>query len=219
MNKQKVVLFDIDYTLFDTTKFKELVAEILSKDIPLMSAEKIFNLIDETWQDLRKTNQYNPKYFPEMFEKKLNGNKIDQKLFEKIWYDQSLIVKCIYPEVLSVLEKIEKVENIKVGIFSAGLDMLQKAKISALENFFHKEHIHVVVSKQENINMIAEKYKESDLFVVDDFLEILEIIKEKKSDTKTIWVKRGKIALNTVSNFIPDYAVDSIDTVPVIIAG
>lgn len=153
--KKKIVLFDIDYTLFDTDFFKKT--------------------------NLRK--------------------------------------HLVYDEVDDVLSRLSKIA--KLGIFSEGDLNLQKTKLlrTDIHKYFSKEHIHIVPKKDETIEGILQKYKNTTVFLVDDKLTILHQAKTIRPSLFTIWVKRGKYAKNQkpVKGFVPDAIIESLnELIPVI---
>lgn len=153
--KQKIVLFDIDYTLFDTGIFKET--------------------------QLTKHN--------------------------------------IYEEVLHVLSDLSK--KVILGIFSEGEIGFQKNKLkkTGIERFFLKEHIHIVIRKEENLKKILAKYKNNKLFLIDDKLTILYEAKTEFPYVFTIWVKRGEYAQKQkpIKDFVPDAIIGNLrEVIPII---
>lgn len=148
MKKQKIVLFDIDYTLFNTDIFKKT--------------------------QLQKHS--------------------------------------VYEEVYSVLNQLSKIA--KLGIFSEGDLNLQKTKLlkTDIHKYFSKEHIHIVPKKDEIIEGILQKYKNTTVFLVDDKLTVLYRAKTLMSSIFTIWVKRGIYAKSQrpINNFTPDAIIEDL---------
>lgn len=151
--KEKIILFDIDYTLFDTKLFKE------------------------------------------------------SQLSEYSLYEEAI-------ETLDVLGA-----SIRLGIFSEGDLDFQKTKLvkTLIHDKFPQEHIHIVESKKLSVVGVIEKYKDSQLILVDDKLEVLEQAKEISESVITIWVKRGPFAESTESKFTPDYKVSVLFELPALI--
>lgn len=151
--KEKIILFDIDYTLFDTKLFKE------------------------------------------------------SKLSEYSLYEESL-------ETLDMLGA-----SVKLGIFSEGDLDFQKSKLikTLIHDRFPEEHVHIVESKKLSVTGVIEKYKDSQLILVDDKLEVLEQAKKISENVITIWVKRGPFAESTESIFTPDHKVSVLSELPALI--
>jgi FMN phosphatase YigB (HAD superfamily) len=157
LNKNKIVLFDIDYTLFDTQTFK----------------------------------------------------------------DSSLTNFSLYNEVLPVLESLANITEL--GIFSKGEDTFQNYKLqqTGISNFFKQEHVHVFEDKDINLKSIIGKYKDFEIYFVDDRLATLYDAKIINSSVFTIWIKRGPFALNEtlLTNFSPDATLDNLKEVSAIVSG
>lgn len=147
MNK-KIVLFDIDYTLFDTDTFKQ-------------SNLQNHSLYDETH------------------------------------------------EVLNQLSKIAK-----LGIFSEGELEFQKNKLTKtkIKRYFKPKYTHIVEEKDANLQKILLKYKDNQLFLVDDKLMVLYRAKTLRPSIFTIWIKRGVYAKSQrpINNFTPDAIIENL---------
>ncbi len=145
---KKIVLFDIDYTLFDTDLFKE----------------------------------------------------------------SNLTTYKLYDEAKDVLEKLSSVAE--VGIFSQGENTFQREKLkqTLIDSHFKEENIHIFARKDENIGSVLDKYKERDVFFVDDKLGVLKLAKDLNGDVFTIWVERGPFAANqeNIIGFEPDAVVSNL---------
>lgn len=150
---KKIVLFDIDNTLFDTLRFKSTNFEIFS-----------------IYEDVHET--------------------------------------------LTVLAEIAD-----LGIFSEGELAFQEQKLfrTNIENYFLKEHVHIVPEKIAAIEALVKKYKEGDsqVFLIDDKLPILPVIKKHFPSLVTIWIKRGEHAPKQppIEGFTPDAEIISLQEV------
>ena len=155
--KKKVVLFDIDYTLFDTDMFKE-------------------------------TN---------------------------------LTTFVLYDEVVDVLEKLK--ETVYLGIFSEGNLDLQTTKLlkTKIHSSFVKEHIHIVVSKEEKIEEILKIYKNDTIILVDDKLTVLHKAKKLLPSLIAVWVKRGIYAKKQlpIVDFTPDAIIENLSELVSVVEG
>lgn len=153
---KKIILFDIDNTLFNTLKFKESNSQMFS----------------------------------------------------------------LYEEVYGVLEELSKVAYL--GIFSEGDIVFQKNKLKQtnIEKYFLEEHTHIVSKKAEAIEQLIKKYKDhNQVYLVDDKLTILPIIKKDFPSVFTIWIKRGEYApfQQPIENFSPDAEIEKLEEVILLI--
>lgn len=198
---KKVILFDIDYTLFDTEIFRKK----LYKNISLAVKEdrsKIESIGKIIYEELRnKYGYFNPIEFIKKFKKRLKSNT-DLAAIEKSIWDEKAFQASIYKETVEVLDAVEK--SAQVGIFSKGHDRFQRAKLKAIAHFLQIKHIHIVVDKYASLPELIRKYEKHKLYLVDDELEALHSASKLRRDILTIWVKRGKYA--TKQEPIPEFA-------------
>ncbi len=188
MNK-KIILFDIDYTLFDTTKFKKLIADALVSLVPHTD----FTIVDEIYSEVRVNGSFDPAVFAKLFKEKFE-TKTTQEEIEQLWWDKQLIQKALYPEVLATLQQLHARNDLILGIFSAGKKDFQLQKISSLREFFPQQYIHIADFKEKILSEVLEKYTNNTIVLVDDIITILQKATLLNHDVFSIWVKRGKFA-------------------------
>lgn len=156
MKSRKIVLFDIDNTLFNTVRFKETNLQIFS----------------------------------------------------------------IYEDVLETLTELSEIADL--GIFSEGVLAFQQQKLykTNIENYFLKEHVHIVPEKIHAIEALVEKYKNhNEVFLIDDKLPILPVVKKHFPSIVAIWIKRGEHAPHQppIEGFTPDAEIYSLkEVIPLI---
>lgn len=142
---KKIILFDIDYTLFDTAQFKE----------------------------------------------------------------SGLTIYKLYEEVEEALKTLSFIAEI--GIFSQGEGEFQREKLkqTLIHDHFKEENIHIFVSKDENLGNVLDKYKDREIFLVDDKLEVLKLGKDLNENVYAIWLKRGPFAdvQEDIVGFTPDATI------------
>lgn len=156
MNVKKIVLFDIDNTLFNTLRFKETNLQVFS----------------------------------------------------------------VYEDVHETLTELAKIADL--GIFSEGMLAFQEQKLyeTNIENYFTKDHVHIVPQKIHAIEALVEKYKDQNkVFLIDDKLPILPVVKKHFPSIVAIWIKRGEYAPNQppIKGFTPDAEIYSLkEAIPLI---
>src|SRR3989344_3789437 len=99
---------------------------------------------------------------------------IDYTLFDTGYFKESLRTKHkVYEEVKDVLGKLSKIAIL--GIFSEGDLEFQKKKLNqtGIEDYFEKDHTHIVLNKLSEFEKILRKYEDRITFFVDDKLSIL----------------------------------------------
>jgi len=138
---------------------------------------------------------------------------IDYTLFDTEHFKKSLLTKHrIYEEVKDVLEKLSKIALL--GIFSEGDLEFQRKKLNktAINDYFEKDHTHIVLSKLSELRRILKKYENRVIFFIDDKLSILHDAKKMLPRVVTVWVKRGIYAENQkeIPGFKPDAEVKTL---------
>ena len=209
IDKKKVVLFDIDYTLFDTEDFRKNLYKNISQAVG-EDINKIEPIGKSIYAKLRKKYGYfNPAEFIKNF-KGYMKNDVDFSAVEESIWNEEAFRRCIYKEVDDILSEIKKIAQ--VGIFSKGHDRFQRAKLKTIEHFLEIKHIHIVVDKYANLPQIINKYAKHKLYLVDDELEALHFASKLRSDVFTIWVKRGRYAAEQkpIPGFTPNLVVTNL---------
>ena len=168
MNKPKIILFDIDHTLFNTDLFREIIYKKLSKKLRLKNDDFFLKLIKKS----EKIAINKKKYFdPDFFIKTLIGlanSKLKTDDLKSEFWDESNFEKAIYPEATSALNQIKRDKNISIGIFSRGQTKFQKKKIEILEESLDEEHVHIFINKLDQIGKIVNRYKDHQILIVDN---------------------------------------------------
>ena len=184
----EAIIFDLDYTLYDESKFLEKVVNdtnIIKKKIKIDYKFRLLskNIIIDI---LKKNNSYNKKNSLIIFND-LKKNKVKLKL---------------YKGFLPLLKKLKK-DKIKVGILTNGNPLIQKNKIKNLK--IKKYFNSIVFSKnlgkekphKKSFLTIMKKIKSNpkkSLFVGDH--KDNDIVGAKSIGMKTLWVNHLKSNYN-----------------------
>ena len=215
MDKPKIVLFDIDYTLFDVARFRKKIFKSIIGFVGKNKIDKIDKILEDIYHTSReRVGYFNMVSFLEDVSRKFKINvALTNILKDEIFSDN------LYEETKEVLESIAKDPSIKIGIFSGGESGFQLKKIEQVENFFNKDHVHIIKYKHLNVQRIIKKYKDFQVYLVDDVLDILNNAKKIDKSVITIWIKRGRFAqqLKKISGFKPDATVDNLKEIVSII--
>lgn len=215
--KQKVVLFDIDYTLFDTERFRKKLYQALS-DVLQRGDVYTKRLAQDIYEEIRKeTGYFEPTAFVRKLFAQLKTDQDRNDVRKAIWNRQNFR-ECIYEETSSVVDKLSRVAL--VGIFSKGYNAFQRAKLSTIQHLLDDQHIHITVDKSITLPEIVKKYEQMKLYLVDDALDVLHIAKQMDKHIFTIWVKRGRFAKaqEPIAGFTPDAIVKDLRAIPAIIS-
>ena len=207
--KLPIILFDIDYTLFDVgyfdNNFHKYLSELFSIDKSLIrekSTETILDLIKKDYfLDIDKFLQV----FLSKIDKKQHIREIEEFLFGKDFFKRGF-----YPEVEFTIRSLKNA--FRLGIFSQGHKKLQGAKInqSGLRKFFDDELIYIKKPLKLNfLPHLKERHINDKIILVDDKLEVLYEVKKYIPSFFTVWVKRGKYAekQKNIEGFKPELTV------------
>lgn len=209
LKNKTVILFDIDYTLFDTDRYRELLYSELGKELGYKSFSEFYPITKIVSAEVRlKYGYYNPSLV-------LNGllqhkkRETNFETIEKIFWGENIYEKSLYTQTKAILETLTTFENLTIGILSTGLDKHQLAKIRSIDKYLHKEHIHIFVDKVQQLPNILEKYSDSRIILIDDLPKVLVAAKNLNKDVNTILIKREKKYEETIeiSDYKPDFLI------------
>ena len=195
-NKKIVVLFDIDYTIFNTVMFVENVYE---KNYKSIGKETFYKILEEIRTNLKQV--LNDK------------NTIRSNIASSLWL-QAGLGQNFYEETITVLEETNKM--VTVGIFSKGDEKFQKEKIKCISRFFSEDNINITLDKYKKLPEIIKKYKGNKLIIVDDILKVLYTAKTLNEDIYTVWIKRKvgneEYVFNqeSIEGFSPDVTMSNL---------
>jgi FMN phosphatase YigB (HAD superfamily) len=211
MDKQKVVLFDIDYTLFNTDLFREKVYPAIAKKINYGNVDEFYRLARDLEKILReKQGHFSPEAFIAELKSKIPGLVSTHEL-ETIITDDSVYSESLFEASEDVLEALGKA-GITIGILSTGNTEFQHRKIKHLIHNFSEDHIHIFVDKLLEIKNVLEKYRNYQVYIIDDLPTILTEAKRQNNSVTTIWVDRRKKfeGSDIIDEFKPDHTISDI---------
>ena len=209
--KKKVILFDIDHTLFNGHEYRKNIYRGMAKKAHIEDEEKFIEIADEAYLEMRKVGPFIPDIFPIMVAQKLPMPVDPKDLEEVIWLEETFRMS-LFEETLDVLQVLSKRKDVTLGIFSTGSQDLQRAKIKTISEFFPKEHMHIFLRKDDEIMNIIQQYKDDQLYLIDDYMDILYNAKRLDKNVYTVWVKRGWVAMHQkpIKGFTPDMTVTNL---------
>ena len=133
---KKIVLFDIDYTLFNTDKFRDVVYRKVAKKI---GQNYNASFIIKTKEAEEITRHALGKYEPQFFLKTIcNFYNSDTKIseLEKEYRENENFTQSVYEDVHEALANISKIKEVTIGILSTGESDFQKKKIEIVKKLF-----------------------------------------------------------------------------------
>jgi len=177
----RIIFFDIDKTLFDREKYLSDFFKLLENDHGLTSRE--VDLIGSYYKEIKEEYGYfsSEAFLTRIYEEfpSLEGKLNYYFSYEKL--DSFLFQDC---KVLS------EIKNGRLGIFSKGDSVLQKAKIVKIKDLFEENLVYVFHNKLEKLPEILEKHSDSEIYLVDDNIAVLLKAKDLNVNAKTILVDR-----------------------------
>lgn len=181
--KNKIILFDIDGTLFDSNSFLNDFCREASNQFSLRQtdSEEIKNIYAESKKD---------DYFrPSDFLKKLSikFTLIDPDLVKKIFWNVDLFVKNVYKDT-SVIENLANFAVI--GIFSKGDVKFQKQKIFSFKQFLDDDNIYIFPNKIGKTGEVFGKYNDFEIYFVDNEEDVLLSVKSLFTGVSAILIDR-----------------------------
>lgn len=215
--KNKVIFFDIDYTLFNTEKFRQKVYERMQQLFPQYSLDEIRISANKVYDAIRDKGPFTAHEFSLEFIH-ITGIDVTVETIEKIWWDKQILIGSLYDEAEKTLQILEEKGIATLGIFSSG-GKLQKEKIHTLSHFFKEEHVHIHMIKDDHLEEILPQYEGKRIFFIDDYIPVLEKIKSYNPQITTIWIKRGRMAEKFTPSdlFTPDFTIATLhEVLPII---
>lgn len=179
-----IILFDWDDTLFSKKEYKKNLRANLAR-VCETSEEDIFELEEHYFNNLAKSDDFRIDDFINSFEQKFNKNiYLEDFSTDKL----GIYSKSLFPETINSLTKIN--DKYSMGIYSQGFESLQKIKIkySGIEHFFDPNLIFINRDKTQVsfINQLPAQ-----VIVIDDKKEVIETLKQLRSDLNLIWLNRN----------------------------
>jgi len=180
MEKDGIVLFDIDNTLIDTKKLSLLAYTDIAKQTG-KSFEEISKLKDEYKDSLELNTDFYPDRLMVFLEKKI-GQPIDNPFNKKEIYVESL-----FEETVELLNKLKQTK--RLGIYSEGFTDYQTKKLefSGIIGFFDKDLIFI---KRRKLDKASLDVIPDGATVIDDSQKVIEEIK-KYEKFETLWLNRN----------------------------
>jgi FMN phosphatase YigB (HAD superfamily) len=201
--KNKIVLFDIDHTLFNTATFVDNVykthANLLNKEAFYKTMEEIKIGLDQALEE---------------------EGTIKASIVKALW-DQANLASNFYEETPETLESLSKKSTL--GIFSKGDERFQKKKLESILHFFDEKNIHIASNKYKILPDVINQYKDYEIIIVDDVLDVLYQAKKLSKDVFTIFIKRPVYYETYLANqqpiegFTPDAIVTNLrEIIPIV---
>jgi len=212
MDKKKLILFDIDYTLYDASAYKSKMFNSMAEKLRYYDKALFILGAQDVYSQMREKGPIDLDLFADGLINKFSLRVQPQFLIDCMFGEDVLSVS-LYKEAHEVIPLIHKKEDYILGVFSAGVTLHQHAKIEKLKEFFNWEYVHVFpINKKLHLPKVLKKYTDYEIYIVDDLLDVLSTAKNLNPKVTTIWSKRGlhKNDIDLLSTFTPDYTIENL---------
>ncbi len=177
----KILILDIDGTLFNSNRFGE---QIRAEFIKILGIEEddLVRTIADYYAALEHYSDFNPREITDFVSKRYS---VDRALLDEVFWGEDVIYReSLYSETVDVLKKLSG--NKTLGIFSQGNQELQERKLTAagIIKFFDPGYIFVHARKLSD-EAIAILPRAST--VIDDNHDVAVTI---SSFVNSIWINR-----------------------------
>lgn len=206
---KKIILFDIDYTLWHTDDFRDQVYPRLA---PLTgySLSEFIDLAKELDHETKKiAGAFHLAIWIDLL-KKHSRMKVPNGVLENIFEDQRIYSLVLEKGIGSLLQQLQKKEY-EIGIFSTGEQIFQLQKIASIKHLFQEEHIHIANNKIAIMEPVLTRYSNDRLIIVDDLPTVLSSAKQYHPTIITVLRKTKKrYELTEETRFTPDYTISEL---------
>lgn len=213
------ILFDIDHTLFDSDKYREICFRVLGERLKQKDREAFMAFAEQEYRKVRLRGTFKPGEFIYQLITQL-GISGDSDDLSEIFFDEQYIDEACYPEVTEVLQTLSSNVTTKLGILSFGVDSLQRKKIQSIVHILHSDAIYInEVDKLEDIPTILGKHAGEQLYIIDDVLNVLQRFKSLDPSVITVLIERGRDRPREESkgSFNPDFKINELsELLPII---
>ncbi|MEX1052613.1 MAG: hypothetical protein WEC80_02085 [Patescibacteria group bacterium] len=206
--KTKALLLDIDFTIYDVIKAKQLFLNELSKKLKI-NKKTIEKTTEDSYKTLKKQEGYfNPLNYVEILSNKLNVK--DKDLIRSVLWSSKKFDNCLFKDSFYFIKSIYK--TIKIVPFSQGDYKFQQRKLLSFNRYINKKNIFIFKNKLENIRELVTNIKSDKLFILDDSPEVINKAKAINKEIITILIKRKNYNKNYdySKNVLADYKVTNL---------
>jgi len=179
---KEIILFDIDYTLLDTSVSKRYYREKISK-LANVSIDD-FILVEQEYK--KKDSGFTDFHPDDYIEHVCKFYNLNEKSVRELFFSDDNFKDALYDDVVPTLKTLS--DKFNLGIFSEGFEDFQLTKLhkSGIMNFFEKDLTFIFRRKLEESSLALLPYN---CFVVDDNPSVVEAL-AKTDNFKTFWLNR-----------------------------
>jgi FMN phosphatase YigB (HAD superfamily) len=211
------ILFDIDHTLFDSDKYKEICFSVLGERLKQKDAEVFMALAQQEYKKIRLRGTFKPREFVNQIITQL-GISGDSDDLSEIFFNEKYIDEACYPDVSEVVGLLSKNPLTTLGILSFGPDALQRKKIQSIIHMLHSDAIYInEVDKLEDIPTLLRKHAGEQMYIIDDVLNVLQRFKSLDPSVVTVLIQRDHNKKKEVPEYTADFTINNLsELLPII---
>lgn len=168
--KSHIILFDIDYTLFNTQRFKKNTSEYICTKFHI--SDKDMKVFDKDYRSkVKNPAGVNMKDFTEKMAVWFSLSSIN--LYQLLMDTSEIFTETLYPDVLPSLTHLS--EHYVLGVFSQGHFPFQENKLKKTNiiHMFDKKHtyIHPDKTHEEHLQKIPKN-----AIIIDDKVSVVDSV-------------------------------------------
>lgn len=192
MKKKTVVIFDIDFTVFNTAAFRRTLYKLLAQEMGYSDFQEFYTLAQKTEQKTKEQAGYfKPQIFLSLLQKKAK-TKVTLIDLRKLFFNESLYIESLYEDAREVFQELVMRRDIAVIIFSTGEKEFQMRKVGELQRMLKEDQIHIFADKLLRLKDILLQYQDNHIYLVDDLPTVLYEAKKIDPTILTIWINHDK---------------------------
>lgn len=179
---KEIILFDLDYTLLNTGKFKENFKIRISNLLKISLDEFI-----QAEKGYVKAKKGFTDFIPEDYIRYIsNYFNHDQSEISKAFFDENNFQDALFGDVIPTLDALKS--SYRIGVFSEGFKDFKILKLhkTGILKYFDKDLIFIFKRKliEDSLKLLPDN-----CFIVDDNLPVICALKELKR-VRPIWLNR-----------------------------
>lgn len=215
---KKLVLFDLDNTLFDSYSYrKQVFIGLAHKLADGYSKKSIIDACQKIYDDLIiKIGLFDPEQFLATLCRVIKKEDCISECKE-ILLSNKIVKNHLHSDVIETARRLTEIA--RIGIFSQGVESFQAIKITPLLNLLDQDKIHITENKKAQMQKIFQRYNEFKIFFVDDMLSMLYEAYKINPRIIAIWIKRGRYAAaqKQIGGYKPYATVETLrDIIPIV---
>lgn len=179
---ERIILFDIDRTIFDTKTSEKRVIESLGL-LVRRDSKWIKEIIGEYKNELDSTTDFNPNDF---LRKVSEQTEIDPEKLNQVMFNPYNFV--LYPETLKVFRELSR-KGFMLGIFSEGVSQWQMKKLTLTGSMDYLEPSLILIERRKLSSESVDKIPDG-VTLVEDKQEVIGALSEIRPDLELFWINR-----------------------------